>query len=91
MRFKKTRSSGKIYPNGCWDATFSSRAFSDPASMQLTRRIRSILFMEVRGFTRIGPKAAPPKKWPEFLTRYYLKNRDRFTNPPGHQIQIHRR
>ncbi len=62
----------KIYSEWLLGRNLLERAFSDPASMQLTRRDRTILFMDIRGFTQWAESRAP-EEVAEFLSRYYLK------------------
>lgn len=69
---QKTARQLKIYSEWLLGRNLLERAFSDPASMQLTRRYRTILFMDIRGFT-YWAESRTPEEVAAFLTEYYLK------------------
>lgn len=69
---QKTARQLKIYSEWLLGRNLLERAFSDPSSMQPTRRIRTVVFMDVRGFTHWA-ESRTPEEVAAFLTEYYLK------------------
>lgn len=60
----------KIYSEWLLGRDLLGRALNNPESMRLTRQERTILFMDIRGFTRWS-EPRPPEEVAALLNRYY--------------------
>ncbi len=69
---RKTASQLKIYSEWLLGRDLLGRALNNPESMRLTRQERTILFMDIRGFTRWS-EPRPPEEVAALLNRYYCR------------------
>ena len=61
----------KTYPEWLLGRNLLGRAINDPSSMRLSRQRRTVLFMDIRGFTAWSEKRSP-EEVTSLLNRYYL-------------------
>lgn len=61
----------KIYSEWLLGRSLLGRAIDDPNSMSLSRQTRSVMFMDIRGFTRWSEKHSP-EEVASLLNEYYL-------------------
>ena len=68
---RQTAAQLKIYSEWLLGRNLLGRAINDPNSMRLSRQKRTVLFMDIRGFTAWSEKRAP-EEVASLLNRYYL-------------------
>lgn len=61
----------KVYSEWLLGRNLLGRAFNDPNSMLLSRQKRTVLFMDIRGFTSWSEKRSP-EEVASLLNRYYM-------------------
>jgi class 3 adenylate cyclase len=67
---RETASQLRVYAEWLLGRDLLGRAISDPAELTLARRTRTVLFMDIRGFTRWS-EPRPPEAVVAMLNRYY--------------------
>jgi len=84
---QKTAGSLKEYSQWSMDASLIQSALDDPDALQLRRVTRTVLFMDIRGFTRWS-EHQDPAAVVAMLNRYYLLAEQRIkvcgAHKPGH-------
>ena len=68
---RETASQLKVYSEWLLGRNLLGRAINDPNSMRLSRQTRTVLFMDIRGFTAWSEKRTP-EEVASLLNRYYL-------------------
>lgn len=69
----------KIYSEWLLGRNLLGRAINDPNSMRLSRQKRTVLFMDIRGFTSWSEKRSP-EEVASLLNRYYMSVENLFNN-----------
>jgi class 3 adenylate cyclase len=67
---RETAAQLRVYAEWLLGRDLLGRAISDPAELTLARRTRTVLFMDIRGFTRWS-EPRPPEVVVAMLNRYY--------------------
>ncbi len=67
---RQTASQLRLYSEWLFGRDLLSRAVTDPASLSLRRRERTVLFMDIRGFTQWS-ETQPPEKVVAMLNAYF--------------------
>ncbi|NNJ13267.1 adenylate/guanylate cyclase domain-containing protein [Chloroflexales bacterium ZM16-3] len=67
---RETAAQLRVYAEWLFGRDLLGRAISDPAELTLARRTRTVLFMDIRGFTRWS-EPRPPEAVVAMLNRYY--------------------
>jgi adenylate cyclase len=70
LLLRQTADQLKVYSEWLLGRNLLGRAFTDPNSMLLSRRKRTVLFMDIRGFTSWSEKRSP-EEVASLLNRYY--------------------
>lgn len=68
---RQTAAQLHIYSEWLLGRNLLGRAFNDPNSMLLSRQRRTVLFMDIRGFTKWSEKRSP-EEVASLLNRYYI-------------------
>ena len=68
---RETASQLKVYSEWLLGRNLLGRAINDPNSMRLSRQKRTVLFMDIRGFTSWSEKRSP-EEVASLLNRYYM-------------------
>jgi len=68
---RETAGQLKIYSEWLLGRDLLGRAINDPNSMRLSRQTRTVIFMDIRGFTSWSEKRSP-EEVASLLNRYYL-------------------
>ena len=68
---RQTAEQLRIYSEWLLGRSLLGRAINDPNSMRLSRQTRTVLFMDIRGFTNWSEKRSP-EEVASLLNRYYL-------------------
>jgi adenylate cyclase len=68
---RQTAGQLRIYSEWLLGRNLLGRAFNDPNSMLLSRQRRTVLFMDIRGFTKWSEKRSP-EEVASLLNRYYM-------------------
>ncbi len=67
---RETAAQLRVYAEWLFGRDLLGRAIGDPAELTLSRRTRTVLFMDIRGFTRWS-EPRPPEAVVAMLNRYY--------------------
>ncbi len=71
LLLRQTAGQLKVYSEWLLGRSLLGRAINDPNSMRLSRQKRTVLFMDIRGFTNWSEKRTP-EEVASLLNRYYL-------------------
>jgi class 3 adenylate cyclase len=71
LLLRQTADQLKVYSEWLLGRNLLGRAFTDPSSMLLSRQKRTVLFMDIRGFTSWSEKHTP-EEVASLLNRYYM-------------------
>ncbi|MEP7136494.1 MAG: adenylate/guanylate cyclase domain-containing protein, partial [Chloroflexota bacterium] len=68
---RQTAAQLHVYSEWLLGRNLLGRAFNDPSSMLLSRQRRTVLFMDIRGFTKWSERRSP-EEVASLLNRYYM-------------------
>jgi len=79
LLLRQTAGQLKIYSEWLLGRNLLGRAINDPASMRLSRQKRTMMFVDIRGFTNWSERRSP-EEVASLLNRYYLTVEGLFNN-----------
>ncbi len=79
LLLRQTASQLKVYSEWLLGRNLLGRAINDPASMRLSRQKRTMMFVDIRGFTNWSERRSP-EEVASLLNRYYLTVEGLFNN-----------